>query len=185
MGGKIRLAAVVGIVMGGGIVGCDIAPGDIPPRKANVGVMGGTTMPGNQGVELPGGGVFSAGGGYIVGQLPDKTDKGEADNAGKQARENPASPQQARQSATADLNKDGFVTLDEVVAMRDAGLDDREMVRRLAATGQVFKTTATQEEALINQGVSRTVVDWLRGGSRPVSDQPATAPAREMGRGKG
>ncbi len=63
---------------------------------------------------------------------------------------------------TADLNDDGFVTMDEVIAMDQAGLSDREMLARLEATDQVFELTDTQEQYLINQGVSPYVVSEMQ-----------------------
>jgi hypothetical protein len=109
---------------------------------------------------------------YLIGQLPTQTDPAAASRASQQAQQTPATPQQARQSPTADLNRDGFVTLDEVVALRDAGLDDHEITRRLLATHQVFALTANQEDYLINRGVSRTVVDRLHTLNPPAATQP-------------
>lgn len=160
------------------VAGCNIAPGDIPPRNHEA-IVPPPPAPATPPSEpLPGGGLFSAGNGYIIGQLPDKTNRAEAEAAGKQGQQTPASPQQARQSATADLNKDGFVTMDELVAMRDAGLDDQEMIRRLEATGQVFQVTANQEDFLISRGVSRAVLDRLHRLSPPSApvNETTTSP---------
>ncbi|HZV34671.1 MAG TPA: hypothetical protein VFB72_08880 [Verrucomicrobiae bacterium] len=62
---------------------------------------------------------------------------------------------------TADLNGDGFVTLDEVVAMKQAGLTDDQMIARLRATGQVFELTPQQENYLRSQGVSSFVINQM------------------------
>ncbi|HEX2238543.1 MAG TPA: hypothetical protein VHJ19_09450, partial [Gammaproteobacteria bacterium] len=60
--------------------------------------------------------------------------------------------------STADLNGDGFVTTDEVVAMGKAGLSNQEMIDRLQATGQVFALNAKQKNDLTEAGVSPEVV---------------------------
>ena len=52
--------------------------------------------------------------------------KDEAEAAAKKAETNPAKPDDVKNSDTADLNHDGFVTLDEVVALEKAGLKDRD-----------------------------------------------------------
>jgi hypothetical protein len=55
--------------------------------------------------------------------------KDEAKTAAKKAEENP--PRRGCEKVQyRDLNKDGFVTLDEVVAMEKAGLKDRDIVDR-------------------------------------------------------
>lgn len=61
-------------------------------------------------------------------------------------------------SSTADLNGDGFVTMDEVIAMEEAGLNNERMIDRLEATEQVFVLNAEQEDRLIEAGVSPKVV---------------------------
>ena len=65
--------------------------------------------------------------------------KRKAEEAAREAVEDPATPEQAKNAATADINEDGFVTLDEVAALEKAGLTDDEMVERLRLTGQVFE----------------------------------------------
>ena len=42
--------------------------------------------------------------------------------------------------------------------MEKAGLSDQEILKRLEATGQIFELTDSQEQQLVNAGVSRTVV---------------------------
>ncbi|MFW6033378.1 MAG: hypothetical protein ACOCTI_08405, partial [Phycisphaeraceae bacterium] len=63
---------------------------------------------------------------------------------------------------TADINQDDFVTIDEIVAMEQAGISDAEMIDRLQATGQVFDLSPSQEDYLLAQGVSPSVVNQLR-----------------------
>jgi len=91
---------------------------------------------------------------------------------------NPAKAEQVDKASTADLNDDGFVTLDEVVAMERANLSDREMVDRLQRTGQVFELTEQQEKYLEDRGVSRDVVVEMREMNQPA-DYARTASARD------
>ena len=65
---------------------------------------------------------------------------------------------QARNARSADVNNDGYVTLDEVVAMKEAGLSDSEMLSRLQATGQVFDLTSESQKYLREHGVSENVI---------------------------
>ena len=110
------------------------------------------------------GGVLGAGGGYVIAANTDKidsNDKNSATSATRKAQENPATAEDARQSMTADLNLDGFVTLDEVVAMKEASFSDEKMIERLKATDQVFELTADQEKYLSDRGVSRSVIQQM------------------------
>lgn len=111
------------------------------------------------------GGAVGAGGGYLVGANWDKIsgdDKEEAQEAIREAQQNPATPADVRGAMTADLNQDGFVTMDEVIAMENAGLSDEEIVRRLDATNQIFELNNEQERFLVNQGVSYYVIREMR-----------------------
>jgi len=65
---------------------------------------------------------------------------------------------QANSATTADLNGDGFVTLDEVVAMKQAGFSDQRMLDYMRATGQVFELTADHQQFLRDRGVSENVI---------------------------
>lgn len=69
-----------------------------------------------------------------------------------------ATPQDVFNSTTADLNGDGFVTLDEIVAMKQAGLTDDQMIERLRATNQIYQLTPAQEAFLRRQGISSFVI---------------------------
>ncbi len=71
---------------------------------------------------------------------------------------------------TADLNGDGYVTLEEVLAMRQAGLSDDEILERLRATNQVFEPTMAQQDYLRRRGISSYVIEQMlniNGGARP------------------
>src|SRR5947199_10137504 len=70
-------------------------------------------------------------GGYLIAAAPEKFDQHKHDQAiesSRRAEQSPTTVADARNSTTADLNGDGFVTLDEVVAVKRAGLSDAEMV---------------------------------------------------------
>ena len=83
------------------------------------------------------GGALGAGGGYLIGsQVAKANDRTAAVRANEYAQTHPVTIEQARHAYTADINGDGYVTMDEVVAMQRAGLSDDEMIRRLERTGQ-------------------------------------------------
>lgn len=108
---------------------------------------------------------LGAGGGFLIGADLDKLDaadkaqaKAEAVRASQRAEKNPARPDAVDRSPTADLNKDGFVTLDEVVAMRQANVNDQQILERLQLTGDVFELTEYQQDYLRTRGVSDAVL---------------------------
>lgn len=73
----------------------------------------------------------------------------------------PAPPSSVTPESTADLNVDGFVTADEVIALKNANLSDEEIVRRLELTGQVLEATPEQAEWLWSHGLERAVAENL------------------------
>lgn len=110
------------------------------------------------------GGDLGLGGGYLVAAAPEKIrDRRRQDalTAAQQAEQAPVQLKAVHDSDTADLNHDGFITLDEILAMSRAGLSDREIGDRLRATGYSFHLTAEQERYLTDRGVSGNVVDTL------------------------
>lgn len=161
--------------------GCSNLPGTSKQQGAVIGGAGGAVAGAAIGGEhhrMLGallGGALGAGGGYVVGANKDKisgNDTSGAQQANQTAQAQPATPEQARTSTTADLNHDGFVTLDEVVAMRKAGLSDQEMIDRLRATGQVFELTPEQQRFLLDQGVSQSVVNQMQNLNRAGTLSP-------------
>jgi hypothetical protein len=107
------------------------------------------------------GGALGAGGGYVIAAKTDKiseNDREAARTATRKSQENPATAEDARQAISADLNLDGFVTLDEVAAMKEAGFSDEKMIERLKGTDQIFELTAEQENYLRDRGVSQNVI---------------------------
>src|SRR5882672_12776047 len=153
------------------LAGCDSLPGDKKTQGAVIGGVGGAVAGGalaknNRLIGELIGGALGAGGGYLIGSSLDKSDpkknRDEAVRADKRARDNPATPDDARRARTADINGDGYVTMDEVVAMAKTGLSDDEMITRLERTGQFFELTPEQESYLRDHGVSRRVVNAMR-----------------------
>jgi hypothetical protein len=131
----ITTALVASMACSGLMVGCESLPGDEKTQGAVIGGVGGALA----GAALGGkenrllgaliGGAAGAGGGYLIGANWDKiTGKksDEAKEAANRAERSPATPDDVRDARTADLNDDGFVTLDEVVAMEKANLSDQE-----------------------------------------------------------
>lgn len=118
------------------------------------------------------GGALGAGGGYLIGSQVDKADdEDDARRSNDRAQKDPVTADQARNAKTADVNSDGYVTLDEVVAMDKAGLSNEEMIDRLEDTGQFFELTPDQERYLTDNGVDREVVTAMRDINRDVRQQ--------------
>lgn len=164
----------------GPVVGCSNLPGNEKEQGAVIGGVGGALA----GAAVAGkddrligallGGALGAGGGYLIGmKVGDKKDsdkkKEEAIKASQQAEANPATATQAKNAATADINDDGFVTLDEVVALEQAGLKDKDIIKKLQRTQQVFELTDQQEQYLRDHNVTDTVITAMRDMNRAGS----------------
>ncbi|HEY8154023.1 MAG TPA: hypothetical protein VII72_07850 [Myxococcota bacterium] len=111
------------------------------------------------------GGALGARGGYLIGAAPDwfvaPNRQASAHDAVMNAEIAPATIDDVHLSATADLNLDGFVTTDELIAMDRAGLSDDTMLARLRATNQVFELSGSQQRAMSQAGVSQRVIREL------------------------
>ncbi len=100
-----------------------------------------------------------------------------------------------RTSPTADLDGDGFVTLDEIITLARSGMTDTEVIDRLERTQQIFDLTDEQERFLSVRGVSSDVIQRMHLMNRkfvevapppqprpeaplPVSDRGGSAPDR-------
>ncbi len=150
--------------------GCQQLPGTSGEQGAAIGGVGGAAtgaLVGGEHHRLLGallGGAVGAGGGYLIGANKDKImghDSSAAEAAVRNAQAHPATPQAALNATTADLNGDGFVTMDEVVAMRQAGLSDQQILQRMQATGQVFELTPEQQQYLRTNGVDDYVISQI------------------------
>lgn len=185
----VSAAAVLGAT-----TGCQQLPGTPGEQGAAIGGVGGAATGAAVGGEhhrLLGallGGALGAGGGYLIGANKDKItghDSSGAEAAVRHAQEHPATPQEALSARTADLNGDGFVTMDEVVAMKQAGLSDQQIMERLQATGQVFELTPQQQDYLRRNGVDQYIIDQMpqinraatTGAPAPPSTPPPTGNA--------
>jgi hypothetical protein len=161
------------------LVGCENLPGSKGTQGAVVGGAGGATV----GAAVAGhnrllgallGGAVGAAGGYVVGANSDRIlgrDHDSAEAAARHSQEHPVTAQDALRATSADINNDGFVTLDEVVAMRDAGLTDAQMLDRMRATSQVFELTQDQRQYLMDRGVSRFVIDQMESINKSTRDR--------------
>lgn len=172
-----------------GLSGCSKLPGNSKEQGTVIGGVGGALAgaalggAGNKSRAIGAllGGALGAGGGYLIGAQKDKVDskkRDEAITASRRAESNPARAEDVERARTADLNDDGFVTLDEVVAMERANLSDREMIDRLDRTGQVFELTEEQERFLQDRGVGREVIVEMRRMTPDDGDYARTASAR-------
>jgi hypothetical protein len=164
----VPAALLLGTVM----VGCAGLPGSSEQQGAvmggSAGAVAGAAIAGSDhrllGALL--GGALGAGGGYMIGANRDRLE-GTPDNrsaaqaAIERAERDPAQPSDVAGASTADLNGDGFVTADEIIAMSRAGLTDTVMLRRLRATGHVFELTEVERTYLLNNGVSRNVLNRM------------------------
>jgi hypothetical protein len=158
------LAGVVALTL---LAGCQNLPGTKEQQGAvgggAAGAIIGSALAENELFGALLGGALGAAGGYLIGAnyerlLGEKGDREDARQAVVEASRNPATAEDVDDSSTADLNGDGFVTMDEVIAMEEAGLNNERMIDRLEATEQVFVLNAEQEDRLIEAGVSPKVV---------------------------
>src|SRR5436189_3517932 len=121
------LALLTGTALLASTIGCEQLPGTHGQQGAAIGGVGGAVA----GAAVAGehnrllgallGGAVGAGGGYLLGANSDRLlqrDTAGAQRAVQNAQTQPATAQQAANARTADLNGDGFVTLDEVIAMK-------------------------------------------------------------------
>jgi hypothetical protein len=166
--------ALIGSLILAPMTGCESLPGNDEQQGAVIGGVGGALAgaaiaKNNRALGALIGGALGAGGGWLIGANIDKItgkdkDKQREDaiKASQRAEKHPAKPEDVDRSRTADLNEDGFVTLDEVVAMRQANLSDSEMLDRLQRTDQVFELTTFQEDYLRTRGVSDNVIRQMR-----------------------
>ena len=171
---KLISTALMGSLMWSPLAGCESLPGNDESQGAVIGGLAGAAAGAliakdNRGLGALIGGALGAGGGYLIGANKDKItgkdkekSRDEAIKASQRAERDPARPEDVDRARTADLNDDGFVTLDEVVAMRQANLGDREMIDRLRATDQIFELTDFQETYLRTRGVSADVIREMR-----------------------
>lgn len=107
------------------------------------------------------GAVLGAAAGYVIGANVSLFGTGNDkafDQAVNAAKANPTTVEDVYDSTDADLNNDGLVTQDELIAMSNAGLSPQQILDRLKATNQVFYVNYQQRQALLDAGVAPDVV---------------------------
>ena len=162
--GSLKVAGALVVCVGLVGTGCSSAPGTSSQQGAVVGGVGGAAVGAsvtkNRALGAIIGGAVGAAGGYVIGQKTGPLDNNKRE-AEERAGTNPVTADQASGAQTADVNHDGFVTLDEVVALEKNGLSDDEMIRRIRATGLTFDLNEEQRAYLRNHGVSEGVIGAL------------------------
>lgn len=161
--------------------GCSSAPGTPGQQGAVVGGASGAAVGAavtkNHALGAIIGGAVGAAGGYVIGGKTGHLDKNKAE---ENAQNNPATTQQATSAQTADVNGDGFVTLDELVALNNAGLTDDEMIQRIAATGLTFDLNSEQIKYLTDHGIRARVIQTLPQINRGGVPVPTVAPGSSV-----
>jgi hypothetical protein len=162
-------------------VSCSDLPGTKAQQGAAIGGVGGAAtgaiIGGSSHNALLGalvGGAVGAGGGYLIGAHSDRIqgqDRTGAEKAVRSAQSQPATPQEAMSAPTADLNGDGFVTMDEVVAMKQAGFSDQQILNKMRATGQVFELSPEQQNYLRTNGLDQVVINEIPEINRETRDK--------------
>jgi hypothetical protein len=174
-------AAVLALL--GTVAGCQQLPGTEEQQTTAAGTAAGAAVGAllaDEDNQLMGallGGALGAGGGYLLGAKTDVFEQGQADKSAQaeqaieEARQDPATVDEALAANTADLDGNGFVTTDELIAMEEAGLSDDQILSRLRATDAVFDLSQEQADQLITAGVSPEVVNQLETINREERDQ--------------
>jgi hypothetical protein len=180
MRGKIS-GALAGVILAV-VTGCNSTP--LPNNEPQLAVNGDAAMLAGAVVPRKSGAVASlvgdqlgAGGGFLVGASQEnirQQRQKEAVASARKGEELPATLEDVRNSTTADLNGDGFVTLDEMVAMHRAGLDDQEILGRLRSAHQVYGLSPEQANYLSDRGLSMRIIEALSN-NLPAEQQAETA----------
>jgi hypothetical protein len=160
----VKLASAAAIALP--LIGCvNSTMKPAADSDVNVGAIPAASIQKSQSVAALVGSDLGLGGGYLIGADPakiDSHDKTQAVKAARHAEQTPASLDEARSATNADLNHDGFVTLDEVMAMKRAGLSEQEILDRLRRTGYTFQLSPEQERYLTDRGVSGAIIAGIR-----------------------
>jgi hypothetical protein len=168
----LALIALIGLTTAP-MSGCEDLPGSRTEQSTVIGgatgaVLGAVIAKENRLIGALIGGLLGAGGGYLIGAKTDWFKDDDKDDARNEARDavnkaqtDPATVEEARDARTADINDDGFVTLDEVIALERADFSDNQIITRLERTNQVFDLNDQQREILRDNGVSQKVIDRM------------------------
>jgi hypothetical protein len=177
-----RIQILSAALLSVGLVGCSNLPGSSKQQGAVIGgatgaAAGAAVAKNNRALGAVIGGAVGAAGGYVIGSKTGKNntdDRPAVEQAARRAEQNPATAEQARNATTADINGDGFVTMDEVIAMEEAGLTDQQMLERLRSSGQVFRLNEEQKQQLRSRGVSEQVINEMSTMNQQPQDQVTT-----------
>lgn len=104
------------------------------------------------------------GGGWIIAasrQNVDQHSLGAARQADRRAQQQPAGMADIEKSDNADLNGDGFVTLDEILALKRAGLTSDQIIARIQRTPQVFSLSDRQQQYLRDRGIDQRTINAM------------------------
>jgi hypothetical protein len=111
--------------------------------------------------------VGGPGGGWIIAATPEHISQhsvGSAQQANRQAEQQPAGQADVERSDSCDLNGDGFVTMDEMLALKRAGLTTEQLIGRVHHTHQIFSLTDRQQQYLRDRGISQDVINAMLAG---------------------
>ena len=175
-GGLSSIAALLAVLV---IAGCQNLPGTREQQGAVAGGVAGALAGeaiGDGPIATLLGGALGAYGGYLVGGETDllaggEQNREEAIEAAEEAQRDPATAADVEPNDTADLDNDGYVTMDELLALEQAGLDNQEIIDRLQATEQVFILSPEQKDRLREAGLDQEVVAQLENINREQRDQ--------------
>lgn len=153
------------------MIGCEALPGRPREQGAVIGAVVGGIIGGAAAGTWWAGALIGAGiglvGGWIIGFAveewfgPAGAPAPRVQNDELFMPENFATPEQALAARTADINGDGHVSLDELLAMHQAGLTEREIIHRLEATDCIFELNDSQQNFLLSHGISPAIIAAL------------------------
>jgi hypothetical protein len=181
--GRLIGAVLISTSVLAAMSGCAVVPGsaEAPITVASSPLSGGPPVPSDGVIAALIGGALGPEGGYLIGVQSDRLNpkfRDQAVLAARNAEVHPAESSDVKDSDTADLNHNGYVTMDELIAMRDAGVNDDELIRRLRTTNQVFELTAHQRNYLRDDAINERVIDAMLAMSRDVARTANVDPDR-------
>ena len=120
------------------------------------------------------------GGGWIIAASPEMLrthSLGSARKVNQQAEQQPVRHTDAENSPNADLNHDGFVTMDEILALKRAGLTSNDIIDHVRQTPMTFELSDRQQQYLKDRAIDQSVINAMlqMNGNGPNSN-PDAAP---------
>lgn len=120
------------------------------------------------------GGAVGAASAHLIGAHTDWFEgdrRDEARHAAERSGSVTYTSQEALQAESADLNEDGLVTTQELIALERAGLGDAEILQKLRATNHVFQLSPAQRDRLLAAGMSPRLLDDMEEINRDARDR--------------